>query len=117
MCALPFTQELFKSIEVTDSPLRCCKWIPSKNWIVVGADDAFIRIYNLHTGELVKKWEAHADYVRSLAVHPSKLQLLSSSDDFTIKVNSLLFSFITLRFCFPSLVMGWRTRLGLRLHV
>lgn len=86
-------KELYKSIEVNDNPLRCCKWIPNKNWIVVGSDDAFLRIYNVHTGEMIKKWEAHQDYVRALAVHPSKLLILSSSDDFSIKVYWLFYAF------------------------
>ena len=86
-------KELYKSIEVSDCPLRCAKWIPSKNWIVVGADDCMIRIYNVHSGDLVKKWEAHADYIRSIAVHPSKLQIVTSSDDFLLKVCYSLFVF------------------------
>jgi coatomer subunit beta' len=45
-----------------------------------------IRVYNYNTGELVHKWEAHTDYIRSLAVHPSLPYLLSTSDDTSIKL-------------------------------
>lgn len=41
---------------------------------------------NYNTQEKVSKFDAHTDYIRSLAVHPSKPFVLSSSDDMTIKL-------------------------------
>ena len=32
------------------------------------------------------QFEAHPDYIRSIAVHPSKPYILTSSDDLTIKL-------------------------------
>lgn len=68
------------------STVRCAKFIPRKQWIVCGADDMCLRVYNYNTGDLIKKWEAHADYLRSVAVHPTLSLLLSSSDDMSIKL-------------------------------
>lgn len=80
------TKTLVKSIDVTNVPVRAGKFIARKNWIVVGADDFQIRVYNYNTGEKVAQFEAHPDYIRSIAVHPSRPYVLTSSDDFTIKL-------------------------------
>ncbi|KAK2961432.1 Coatomer subunit beta' (CopB') [Blattamonas nauphoetae] len=77
---------LFKTIDIGDKAIRCGKFIPAKNWFVVGADDKCLRIYHLDSGELVKKWEAHDDFIRSIAIHPTKPYILSSSDDYTSKL-------------------------------
>ena len=54
--------------------------------MIVGSDDIHLRVYNYNTAELVKNWEAHGDYIRSLAVHPTLPYVLSSADDMTIKL-------------------------------
>src|SRR4051794_18095670 len=45
-----------------------------------------IRVFNYNTMEKVKEFEAHTDYIRCLAVHPTLPLLLSSSDDMFIKL-------------------------------
>lgn len=45
-----------------------------------------VRIFNYNTMECVHKWEAHQDYIRSIAVHPSLPYLLTSADDMSIKM-------------------------------
>jgi coatomer subunit beta' len=45
-----------------------------------------IRAYNYNTLERVHMFEAHSDYIRCLAVHPTQSYLLSSSDDMSIKL-------------------------------
>lgn len=45
-----------------------------------------IRVFNYNTHEKVTAFEAHADYIRSIAVHPSQPYVLSSSDDMLIKL-------------------------------
>eukprot|EP00923_Selenidium_pygospionis_P046386 GHVN01079974.1.p1 GENE.GHVN01079974.1~~GHVN01079974.1.p1 ORF type:complete len:985 (+),score=199.69 GHVN01079974.1:138-3092(+) len=45
-----------------------------------------IRAYNYNTMEKVKEFEAHIDYIRYLAVHPTLSYLLSTSDDMTVKL-------------------------------
>eukprot|EP00771_Trimastix_marina_P000518 gnl/Trimastix_PCT/1539.p1 GENE.gnl/Trimastix_PCT/1539~~gnl/Trimastix_PCT/1539.p1 ORF type:complete len:882 (+),score=353.69 gnl/Trimastix_PCT/1539:197-2842(+) len=76
---------MIRRIEVTDLPVRAGKFIPSKGWMVTGSDDNMLRVFNCNTGERIHAWEAHRDYIRSIAVHPTQLLILSCSDDFTIK--------------------------------
>lgn len=66
--------------------VRSAKFIARKQWVVAGADDMFIRVYNYNTMDKVKVFEAHTDYIRSVAVHPTLPYLLSSSDDMLIKL-------------------------------
>lgn len=54
-------------------------------WIVVGSDDMYVRVYNYNTLEKVTSIEAHGDYIRHLVVHPTLPYFLTSSDDCTIK--------------------------------
>lgn len=80
------TQQLLKTFEVNDGPVRVAKFVPKKNWIVCGSDDFKITVYNYNTSERVKQFEAHNDYVRSIVVHPTQPYLISSSDDMVIKL-------------------------------
>ena len=80
------TQALVTSFEVTELPVRCAKFVARKQWIVCGADDMFIRVFNYNTMDRVKAFEAHTDYIRSLAVHPTLPYVISSSDDMLIKL-------------------------------
>ena len=45
-----------------------------------------IRVYNYNTMDKLKQFEAHNDYIRCVAVHPTLPLLLSSSDDMLIKL-------------------------------
>ena len=38
-----------------------------------------IRVYNYNTLERVHQYEAHSDYIRSIAVHPTQTFILTSS--------------------------------------
>lgn len=66
--------------------VRSSKFIARKQWVVAGADDMFIRVYNYNTMDKVKVFEAHTDYIRCVAVHPTQPFVLSSSDDMLIKL-------------------------------
>ena len=66
--------------------VRSAKFIANKKWFVAGADDAFIRVYNYDTMQKIIEFEAHNDFIRSVAVHPYLPYLLSASDDKTIKL-------------------------------
>ena len=46
----------------------------------------FIRVYNYNTMDKVTVFEAHTDYIRCVAVHPTLPYVLSSSDDMLIKL-------------------------------
>ncbi|GFQ86466.1 coatomer subunit beta', partial [Trichonephila clavata] len=49
-------------------------------------DDMQLRVYNYNTLERVQSVEAHSDYFRSIAVHPTQPFVLTSSDDMMIKL-------------------------------
>ena len=50
--------------------MRTAKFVPRKQWVVTGADDMYIRVYNHNTMEKVKAFEAHTDYIRCAAAVP-----------------------------------------------
>lgn len=79
-------QQLLKTFEVNDGPVRVAKFVPKKNWVVCGSDDFKITVYNYNTSERIKQFDGHNDYVRSIVVHPTQPYLISSSDDMTIKL-------------------------------
>ncbi|GMT25503.1 hypothetical protein PFISCL1PPCAC_16800 [Pristionchus fissidentatus] len=80
------TQQLVKSFEVCDLPVRAAKFVSRKSWVVTGSDDMHVRVYNYNTLERVHQFEAHSDYLRAIAVHPVQSFLLTSSDDMLIKL-------------------------------
>ena len=47
--------------------VRIAKFVPRKQWVVCGADDMFVRVYNYNTMDKVKQFEAHTDYIRCAA--------------------------------------------------
>ena len=76
---------LIKTFELTDVPVRAGRFIARQNWIVCGSDDFQIRVYNYNTSEKITSFEAHPDYIRAIAVHPTQPFILTASDDMTIK--------------------------------
>lgn len=80
------SQQLVKSFEICDLPVRAARFIPRKNWVVSGSDDMQIRVFNYNTLERAHMFEAHTDYIRSIAIHPTQPYLLTSSDDMLIKL-------------------------------
>ncbi|CAG7833477.1 unnamed protein product [Allacma fusca] len=79
-------QQLIKTFEVCDLPVRTAKFVPRKNWVVTGSDDVQVRVFNYNTLERVHSFEAHSDYVRCIVVHPTQPYVLTSSDDMVIKL-------------------------------
>ncbi|CAG8633961.1 19563_t:CDS:10, partial [Racocetra fulgida] len=77
---------LVKTFEVTDVPVRAARFIARKNWLITGSDDMQIRVFNYNTHEKVTTFEAHPDYIRCIAIHPTQPFFLSGSDDMTIKL-------------------------------
>ena len=47
------TNALVKSYPVTELPVRSAKFVPSKQWVIAGADDMFLRVYNYNTNDKV----------------------------------------------------------------
>ncbi|KAF3022096.1 hypothetical protein E8E14_013700 [Neopestalotiopsis sp. 37M] len=79
------TQQIVKSFEVTDVPVRAGRFIARKNYFICGSDDFQARVYNYNTSEKITSFEAHPDYIRAIAVHPTQPFVLTASDDMTIK--------------------------------
>lgn len=77
---------MVKSFEITELPIRAAKFVQRKNWLVTGSDDMQIRVFNYNTSEKLHTFEAHTDYIRSIAIHPTQPLVLSSSDDMMIKL-------------------------------
>eukprot|EP00666_Eupelagonemidae_sp_cell4sb_P009732 gene9731-5706_t len=80
------TQELMKSWQLGDMPVRTVKFVPRKNWFVCASDDLMLRVYNYNTMEKVKEVEVHQDYIRGVAVHESQPYVVTVSDDMTAKL-------------------------------
>jgi hypothetical protein len=72
-------QALAKSFEATDLPARCSKFVARKQWVVIGSDDMLIRVFKYNAMDREKMFEAHTDYIRSVAVQSSLPYLLSCS--------------------------------------
>ena len=87
--------------------MRCVRFIPRKNWFIAGSDDFQLRVFNYNTHEKVIAFEAHPDYIRCLAVHPTLSIVLTGCDDMTIKAwdwdkqwkNIRVCAFIDLKIC------------------
>ncbi len=78
--------KILKSFEVCTVPVRCAKFIPRKQLVIIGSDDMYLRVYNYNTMEKVQEWSAHVDYIRYIDINPTLPLVLSSSDDMTIKL-------------------------------
>ncbi|KAI3738357.1 hypothetical protein L2E82_28386 [Cichorium intybus] len=87
-----------KTFETGKSPVRTAIFIAHKEWIVVGADDGFIRVYN-YKNCTIKMWnlgssspcssiECHSKGLNSVEFFDSnnKLYFITGSDDYTAKV-------------------------------
>ena len=81
------TQTLVKSFDVSEGlPVRCGVFVERKQWVITGSDDCMVKVFNYNTTSKVKTIEAHSDYIRSIAVHPTQPFILTSSDDMSIKL-------------------------------
>ncbi|XP_053278385.1 coatomer subunit beta' isoform X1 [Pleuronectes platessa] len=80
------SQTMVKTFELCDLPVRVARFVARKHWVIAGSDDMQIRVFNYNTLERVHMFEAHADYIRCIAVHPTQPFILTSSDDMLIKL-------------------------------
>ncbi len=51
--------------------MRTAKFVARKQWVVCGADDMYVRVFNYNTMDKVKQFEAHTDYIRCAAPRAS----------------------------------------------
>ena len=80
------SQDIAKSFDVCDLPVRAACFVARMRWVVCGADDMKVRVFNYNTAEKVVAFDAHNDYIRTIAVHPTQGLLLTGSDDMSIKM-------------------------------
>ncbi|CAB9503550.1 Coatomer subunit beta [Seminavis robusta] len=87
-------ENVTKRFLISDSPVRDCKWMNNNStnkdddddWIVTASDDGWIRVVT-PTGQKIMDFpNAHDDYIRYLAVHPTQPLILSAADDLTVKL-------------------------------
>lgn len=74
-----------RRVEVSSSPIRAVRFVGRKNWLIAGGDDMCIRVYNASTMERLARFQAHNDYIRYIAVHPTLPLLLTAGDDTVVK--------------------------------
>lgn len=62
-------------------------------------DDMQIRVFNYNTLERVHMFEAHSDYIRCIAVHPTQPFILTSSGKTSLVYFDISFNHLFLGFC------------------
>ena len=50
------TGDVVRQWDVASVPIRACKFVERKQWVVLGCDDLKIRVYNFNTAEKVGIW-------------------------------------------------------------
>lgn len=78
------TQTIAKIIEVSQKPLRTAIWI-SNDRIITAGDDKFVRIFSFHTTQKLSEFEAHKDFIRKVIFNNKTGDIITCSDDKTIK--------------------------------
>lgn len=58
---------------------------PSDDWLAFGDQEGQITIQEPATGNIIQRWQAHTDRVLELAFSPDGTQLVSSSEDCTVR--------------------------------
>ena len=81
---------------ISSEGVRSCRFLSSGK-VVTACDDGRIRVYDDKDGRQLYNFAAHDDFVRSLAVHPSRSQVLSGSDDRTVKLWDAEFNWACMR--------------------
>ena len=69
--------KLLKTFDVCESPVRCCKFVCSKHWILFASDDFRIRAFNYNTSAKITDFEAHSDFIRSVSEVLGLLELFN----------------------------------------
>ena len=47
------TGDVVRQWDVCSSPVRACRFVERKQWIIIGCDDLKIRVYNYNTAEKI----------------------------------------------------------------
>lgn len=78
------TQTISKIIEVSQDPLRTAIWTLNDK-IITSGDDKKLRVFSFHTTQKLSEFEAHKDFTRKVISNPQSGDLITCSDDKTIK--------------------------------
>ena len=62
-----------------------------QTFVITASRDKLIRLFAVHSGELLYTFIGHDNWVRSLVMHPNGKYLYSSSDDKTLRVWDLTY--------------------------
>ena len=97
------SQQLVKSFEVCELPVRAAIFVPRKNWVVTGSDDMQVRPGATSSEITVKVLINHFRFVCSIITHWKDSMLLmlilTMSDQSQLTLLSHLFSLAVVRFC------------------
>ena len=96
------SQQLVKSFEVCELPVRAAIFVPRKNWVVTGSDDMQVRPASASSEITVKFFTNHYRFVCSIITHWKDSMLLTliltMSDQSQLTLLSHLFSLAVVRF-------------------
>lgn len=79
-------ETLVHSLEGHIYAVRSVVVSPNNQWIVSGADDCTVRVWELATGRLNNTLKGHTKGVNSVAVSPDNQWIISGADDCTVRV-------------------------------
>jgi WD40 repeat protein/transcriptional regulator with XRE-family HTH domain len=72
--------------EQKDNRLRELFLSPDNLVFATGCDDCIVRLWDIETGELLKSFVGHSNWIRSIAFHPHQPLLASSCEDGLIRL-------------------------------
>jgi coatomer subunit beta' len=75
-----------RTFEAGQLPVRCARFIEHLEAAVSGSDDLRVRVFNYNSGQKIREFEAHKDFIRSLTVHPAEGLLITCGDDGSINL-------------------------------
>ena len=96
------SQQLVKSFEVCELPVRAAIFVPRKNWVVTGSDDMQVRLGSASSEITVKFFTNRYRFECSIITHWKDSMLLTliltMSDQSQLTLLSHLFSLAVVRF-------------------
>ena len=77
---------LIRTLEGHTDQVWCCAVDPEGRWIVSGADDRTLRLWDVASGQTLRTFEGHTGGVRCCAVDPQGKWVVSGADDGTLRL-------------------------------
>ena len=66
--------------------MRQILFSPDGRWVISGADDGLIKLWDLTMGKLLHEFTFHSGAITALAIHPSEFLMASASADRTLRL-------------------------------